>query len=40
MRPGRRRHYPGRLFTPSDLPINKIYSIFLIGPAEALFKYP
>jgi hypothetical protein len=39
MGPGRRRHSPGRLFAPSDLAINKIYSIFLIEPAEARYVY-
>jgi hypothetical protein len=39
MGPGRRRHSPGRLFAPSDLAINKIYSIFLIEPAEARCVY-
>jgi hypothetical protein len=34
---GPRRHYPGRLFAPSGLAINKVYSIFLIEPAEARY---
>jgi hypothetical protein len=29
----------GRLFAPSDLAINKIYSIFLIEPAEVRYVY-